>query len=188
MAGDDEVHNLLLPPGQRPGRQRGPQVLAGLKQFRQPDIGMIRPAHDAARCLGGVVDARLLGVHVGAIQDGDACHAFSLAPDFVCGREASIDARVVRAASRNVGGVRVFRRSRSRTKTASSFRLRQPLDVTGGMTSPATARSSPSARWRRPLATPSRSRISRFWLIFHLPSNRVMAMRKPTMPRNMTSM
>ena len=187
MAGDDEVHNLLLSPGQRPGRQRGPQVLAGLEQFRQPDIGMVRPAHDAARCLGGVVDARLLGVHVGAIHDGDACHAVSHAPDFVCGREASIDARVARAATRNAWGACVFR-SRSRTQTASSFRLRQPLDLTGGTTSPATVRSSPSARWRRPLATPSRSRISRFWLIFHLPSNRVMAMRKPTMPRNMTSM
>ena len=52
--------------------QRGAQVLAGLEQFRQADIGVVRPAHDAARLLGRVVDARLLGIHVGAVDDGAA--------------------------------------------------------------------------------------------------------------------
>jgi hypothetical protein len=67
VAGDDEVDDLLLAPGQRAGRQAGPQVLTGLEQFRQPDIGMVRPADDAAGRLGGVVHARLFDVHVGAV-------------------------------------------------------------------------------------------------------------------------
>ena len=52
----------------------------------------------------------------------------------------------------------------------------------------AISRSSPAPRVLRPLTTPTRSCTSRFWLIFHLPLSRVMAKRKPTMPRNMTSM
>jgi hypothetical protein len=52
----------------------------------------------------------------------------------------------------------------------------------------AISRSSPVARVFRPFETPIRSCISRFWLIFHLPSSLVMPKRKPTMPRNMTSM
>ncbi len=34
----------------------------------------------------------------------------------------------------------------------------------------------------RPAMTPSRSACVRFWLTFHLPSSRVMAISKPTMP------
>jgi hypothetical protein len=75
VPGNHEVHNLLLSVGQRPGRQRGPQVLASLEQFRQSDIGRVWPAHDSAGCLGCVVDARLFGVHVGAVQNCYAWHA-----------------------------------------------------------------------------------------------------------------
>jgi hypothetical protein len=64
---DDKIHNLLLSGRQWPGRQRSPQVLASLEQFRQADIGMIRPAHDTTRLFSSVVDARLFGVHVSAL-------------------------------------------------------------------------------------------------------------------------
>jgi hypothetical protein len=47
--------------------------------------------------------------------------------------------------------------------------------------------SWPARRRPSPSTTPTRSGISRFWLIFHLPSSRVMTKRKPIMPRNMTS-
>ena len=50
-------------------------MLDDLKHFRQADIGVVRPADDAARLLGRVVDACLLGVHIGAVDDGDARHA-----------------------------------------------------------------------------------------------------------------
>ncbi len=51
----------------------------------------------------------------------------------------------------------------------------------------AISRSSLPPRVRRPATTPWRSCSSRFWLIFHLPSSRVMAKRKPTMPRSMVA-
>ena len=66
--------------------------------------------------------------------------------------------------------------------------LGQRPGVTCCETSPAISRSSPSPRRPRPVTTPWRSRISRFWLIFHLPSSRATAMRKPTMPRSIASM
>jgi hypothetical protein len=47
-------------------RQRGAQVLAGLEQFRQADIGVVRPAPDAARLLGRVVDARACSAFMSA--------------------------------------------------------------------------------------------------------------------------
>jgi len=65
-------------------------------------------------------------------------------------------------------------------------RQRQRSGVMWCWTSPATSRSSPSWRSARPFTTPTRSFVSRFWLIFHLPRP-AMAKRKPTMPRSMTS-
>ncbi len=65
-------------------------------------VRMVRPAHDAARLLGCVVDARLFGVHVGAVHDCYARHALSLGPsDFVCRREDIIDVALARAVTRN---------------------------------------------------------------------------------------
>jgi hypothetical protein len=52
----------------------------------------------------------------------------------------------------------------------------------------AISRSASAPRMPRPSTTPIRSCSSRFWLIFHLPSSRVITMRKPTMPRNKASM
>jgi hypothetical protein len=75
MPGDGEVDDLLLAARQRPRRQRGAQVLARLEHFRQADVGDIRPADDAARRFGEVVDAHLLGVHVATVDAGDARHA-----------------------------------------------------------------------------------------------------------------
>ena len=69
-----------------------------------------------------------------------------------------------------------------------SARMYQPLGVIWREMNWAISRSSPAPRVLRPLTTPTRSCTSRFWLIFHLPLSRVMAKRKPTMPRNMTSM
>src|SRR5881227_767173 len=89
MPGDSEVDDLLLAARERPGREGGAYVLRRLEQFWQPDIGMVGPADDAARLLGRVVDARLLGVHVGAVDDGDARHAIPPAGSS-CMREASI--------------------------------------------------------------------------------------------------
>jgi hypothetical protein len=65
---------------------------------------------------------------------------------------------------------------------------RQLLGLVWCKTISAISRSSPSPRCPRPFATPSRSFASRFWLIFHLPSSRVIVKRNPTMPRNITSM
>src|SRR5262249_51358364 len=77
VPGDDEIRNLLLSAGQGSGRHAGPQVLASLEQFRQSDVGIVRPAHDPTRLLGSVVDTRLLGVHVGAVDDRYARHGIS---------------------------------------------------------------------------------------------------------------
>src|SRR5262249_4221287 len=74
VARDREVRDLLLARRERPRRQTRPQVLARLEYLRQADVGVIRSADDAARLLGGVVDARLFGVHVGAVDDWNACH------------------------------------------------------------------------------------------------------------------
>ena len=74
MPGHGEIDDLLLALRQWAVRQRFAHVLRGFKQLRQADIGGVRPADDAASGLGGVVDAGLLGVHVGAVDDGDAWH------------------------------------------------------------------------------------------------------------------
>jgi hypothetical protein len=75
VAGDGEVDELVLAARQRPRGHRGAQGLARLEHLRQADIGVVRPADDAARLLGRVVDACLLGVHIGTVDDGDARHA-----------------------------------------------------------------------------------------------------------------
>jgi hypothetical protein len=104
MPGDGQVYDLLLPARQRPGRERTPQILGCFEQFRHADVGVVRPTQGAVGRLGCVVDARLLGVHVGAVDDGDAWHAFSPALGVLWRGEASIDLRVVRAANRNTSG------------------------------------------------------------------------------------
>src|SRR5262245_66626903 len=53
----------------RPLRQTAPEVLASLEQFRQSDVGVVRPPDDATRLLRCIVDARLFGIHVGAVND-----------------------------------------------------------------------------------------------------------------------
>src|SRR5262249_41003293 len=88
VPGDGEVDDLLLAATERPGRQRGAHVLASLEHLRQADIGVVRPAHDAGRLMRYVVDARLLGVHVGAVEDCNARHAGPPAWIKVYGREA----------------------------------------------------------------------------------------------------
>jgi hypothetical protein len=62
-----------------------------LEQFRQSDIGIERPAYRPAGVLGGVVDARLLGVHVGAVDDCNACHADGSPRRMLCAGEGSIE-------------------------------------------------------------------------------------------------
>ena len=54
-------------------------------------------------------------------------------------------------------------------------------------TSAAVSASWVSPRSPRPWTTPARSRWSRFWLIFTLPSRRVISSVSPTMPRAITS-
>jgi hypothetical protein len=59
-----------------------------------------------------------------------------------------------------------------------------PINYTMSLaTRAAVAASWHSARSERPATTPARSRASRFWLIFALPSSRVIASFRPTMPR-----
>src|SRR5262249_12828927 len=99
VSGDSEVDDLLLAARERPGGERAAHILRGLEQFRQADIGEVRSAHDATRRFGRVVDARLFGIHVGAVDDGDARHAISLSWFKTCMREASIGAPGARGAS-----------------------------------------------------------------------------------------
>src|SRR5690242_13927409 len=56
-------------------RERLAQPVCRLEQFRQPDIGGERAADRALGALGGVVDARLVGIHGGAVDDRYAWHA-----------------------------------------------------------------------------------------------------------------
>ena len=51
--------------------------------FRMPQT-LATYAHGAAGLLGCVVDARLRGVHIGAVDDGDAWHVFSPVPVCCC--------------------------------------------------------------------------------------------------------
>jgi hypothetical protein len=80
---------------------------------------------------------------------------------------------------------------RARAADQARRNLRELPASPGGVcraTSSAISRSSPRSRSARPFTTPSRSCGIRFWLIFHLPSRRVMAKRKPTIPRSIASM
>src|ERR1700730_11747197 len=66
-------------------------------------MGGIRHGRDAAGPLGCVIDTRLLGVHVGAVYDCDACHVILPRPGFRSlaqgyQRKATTALQIVRAA------------------------------------------------------------------------------------------
>ena len=78
MARDREVHELLLAARQRLFCKCSAQALRGLKQFRQANVGVVRPADRRIRGLGLIVDATLFGIHLGAVQNLDARHGVFL--------------------------------------------------------------------------------------------------------------
>jgi hypothetical protein len=59
--------------------------LASLEQFWQSDVSVVRPPDDATRLLRCIVDARLFGIHVGAVYDWYPRHPSSPAEKLLFG-------------------------------------------------------------------------------------------------------